>query len=315
VGPVDLAALIAQKDELIADMWQHKYVDLADHYGFEIIHELARFKDRDTLAVGRRGLQATLNVVATGADPAIPSVSGVREAGYLTSTTAVEQASVPKRLITIGGGFVGLEQSRLFARLGADATIIGRLAPWAEPELASRPRHILMDEGIRVINARATSVEVHGDTRVVHTNRETASEDDAIMVATDRQARIDARDLTAAGFELDNRGSSKSLISSAHPTTGSSRPATSPVVRSSLISSAMTLRSLLRAFLVVSLVAVSALVATVAPPLAAVAGAATESCATPVTSAPAGPATVSAASTAYGQVLVVGSGATSGGLA
>jgi len=68
-----------------------------------------------------------------------------------------------------------------------------RLAPWPEPELAGRPRHILIDEGIPVISARATSVEVHGDTRVVHTNRETASEDDAIMVATDRQARIDAR--------------------------------------------------------------------------------------------------------------------------
>jgi hypothetical protein len=42
VGPVDQAAVIAQKDELIADMWQHKYVDLADHYGFEIIHESDR---------------------------------------------------------------------------------------------------------------------------------------------------------------------------------------------------------------------------------------------------------------------------------
>src|SRR5260370_7552305 len=77
--------------------------------------------------------------------------------------------------------------------------------------------------------------------------------------------------------------------------------------------STMALRSLLRAFLVVPLVAVSALVATAAPPLAPVAGAATESCATPATSAPTGPATVSAASTADGQVLFVGSRATPGG--
>lgn len=74
----------------------------------------------------------------------------------------------------------------------------------------------------------------------------------------------------------------------------------------------MRLRFLLRAFLVVPLVAAFASLATVTPPLAAVAGAATESCATPVTSAPAGPATVSAALTPYGKVLVVGSGATSG---
>lgn len=76
--------------------------------------------------------------------------------------------------------------------------------------------------------------------------------------------------------------------------------------------SMMTLRSLLRMFFAIPLVAVAALVATAALPLAPVAGAATESCATPVTSASAGPATVSATSTAYGQALVVGSGATSG---
>jgi predicted lipoprotein with Yx(FWY)xxD motif len=76
--------------------------------------------------------------------------------------------------------------------------------------------------------------------------------------------------------------------------------------------SVMALRFLLRAFLVIPFVAVTALVATAAPPLASVAGAATESCATPVTSAPTGPATVSVASTAFGRALVVGSGATSG---
>ena len=74
----------------------------------------------------------------------------------------------------------------------------------------------------------------------------------------------------------------------------------------------MTLRSLLRAFLVVPVVAVSAVAATAAPPLAPAASAATESCATPVTSAPTGPATVSAVKTVYGQALIVGSGATSG---
>jgi hypothetical protein len=72
----------------------------------------------------------------------------------------------------------------------------------------------------------------------------------------------------------------------------------------------MRLRFRLSAFLVVPLVAVFASLAPVA--LAPAAGAATESCATPVTSAPAGPATVSAASTVYGQVLVVGSGPTWG---
>lgn len=205
-GPVDLAALIAQKDELVADMRQHKYLDLAEHYGFEIIHDQARFKDSETLAVDGRELTARSYLIATGADPAIPDLPGLREAGYLTSTTAMEQTRVPKRLVTVGGGFVGLEQSQLFARLGAEVTIIGRLAPRAEPELASRLRQILIDEGIHVVDARATAVEWNGDTRVVHTDKGTPVEGDAILVATGRQARTDALDLSASGVDVDDRG-------------------------------------------------------------------------------------------------------------
>ena len=107
-----MAALIGQKNELIADLRQHKYLDLADHYGFEIIHDQATFKDSTTLVVDGRELEAGGSVIATGAEPAVPSLPGLREAGYLTSTTAMEQTRVPGRLVTIGGGFVGLEQSQ-----------------------------------------------------------------------------------------------------------------------------------------------------------------------------------------------------------
>ncbi len=206
VGSVDLPALIAQKNELIADLRQHKYLDLAEHYGFEIIHDEARFKDADTLVVDGRELHARAYVIATGAAPAVPVLPGLHEAGHLTSTTAMEQKSVPQRLITIGGGFVGLEQSQLWARLGAQVAIIGRLAPRAEPELASRLRQILIDEGIRVVNARATAVEQRGEIRVVHTDRGDAVEGDAILVATGRQARVDALELGAADVALDDRG-------------------------------------------------------------------------------------------------------------
>jgi mercuric reductase len=99
-----------------------------------------------------------------------------------------------------------LELSQLFARLGAQVTIIGRLAPRTEPELAARLRRILADEGIQVVNARATAVEHQSDTRVVHTDRRSSVEGDAILVATGRRARIESLDLPAAGVELDDRG-------------------------------------------------------------------------------------------------------------
>jgi mercuric reductase len=206
VGPVDLAAVIAQKNDLITEMRQHKYLDLAESYAFEIIHGEAHFTNPTTLAVDGREIRAHSYLIATGADPAIPPLPGLQEAGYLTSTTAMELTTVPKRLVTIGGGFVGLEQSQLFARLGAQVTIIGRIAPRAESELASRLRHFLIDEGIHVADARATGVEERNGTKEVHTDGGAIVEGDAILVAAGRNARVEALDLAKADVELDGNG-------------------------------------------------------------------------------------------------------------
>jgi mercuric reductase len=205
-GPVDLTALIGQKDDLVAGMCQHKYLDLAEVYGFEIVAGHTRFKDTKTLTIDGHELRAGAYVVATGTEPTIPPLPGLHEAGFLTSTTAMEHTSVPERLVTIGGGFVGLELSQLYARLGTRVTIIGRLAPRAEPELASRLRLILMDEGIDVIGARATAVEPHGPAKVVHTDRGRSVHGDAVLVAAGRHARLYSLDPQAAGVEVDEAG-------------------------------------------------------------------------------------------------------------
>ncbi|MBF6557708.1 MAG: mercury(II) reductase [Acidimicrobiales bacterium] len=205
-GAVDLAAVVAQKDELIADMRQHKYLDLAESYDFDIIQGQARFEDRETLTVDGREVRARAYLIATGATPAVPELPGLPESGFLTSTTAMEQQVVPERLVTIGGGFVGLEQSQLFARLGSQVTIVGRLAPRTEPELASRLRLILIDEGIAVVNDRAVAVEQRGDTRMVQTATGSTVEGSAVLVAAGRSARVDGLDLEQAGVELDAHG-------------------------------------------------------------------------------------------------------------
>ncbi len=205
-GPVDVAELVAQKNELIADMRQHKYLDLADSYGFEIVNGEAHFTSPTTVAVDGREIRSHLYVIATGAEPAVPPLPGLREAGFLTSTTAMEQTELPQRLVVIGGGFVGLEQAQLFARLGSRVTMVGRIAPRAEPELASRLRKILIDDGITVVNARASAVEERDGVKVVQTDKGSSVEGETILVATGRQARVDALDLAAADIEVDGDG-------------------------------------------------------------------------------------------------------------
>lgn len=205
-GWVDLAALIGQKDELVGEMRQHKYVDLAGIHGFEILSGEASFDSPETIAVSGRRIRARNYIIATGADPLVPPLPGLATTDYLTSTTAMEQTTVPKRLVTIGGGFVGLEQSQLFARLGADVTIIGRIAPHAEPALASRLRQILIDENLHIANTHAVSVDDHDGTKRVHAADGNVYPTDAILVATGRKARTVALDVERAGIDLNTDG-------------------------------------------------------------------------------------------------------------
>jgi mercuric reductase len=205
-GPVDLAALVSQKDELVAGLRQAKYLDLADDYGFEVIHGTARFAGRDSLEVDGRRWQAGGYVVATGAEPAVPDLPGLAEAGYLTSTTAMELTELPERLVVIGAGFVGLEQSQLFARLGTSVHLVGRLAPHGEPELAAWIARVFTDEGIVLHGARATAVHRTAGGVEVACADGSRCVGDAVLVATGRRARTEGLGLDAAGVERDERG-------------------------------------------------------------------------------------------------------------
>jgi len=151
-------------------------------------------------------VRARAYLVATGAEPAVPDIPGLCEAGYLTSTTAMQLEDVPRRLVTIGGGFVAMEQGQLFSRLGSEVTIVGRLAPRAEPELADWMARVFADEGIQVVPERVVDVERDGHTAVLVTDSGTRVETDAVIVAVGRSPRVAGLHLDAAGVDLDERG-------------------------------------------------------------------------------------------------------------
>lgn len=205
-GPVDFGVLIAQKNELVVDLRQAKYLDLAAVYNFEIIHGDARFTGPETLDVGGRTLLASSYLVATGAEPAVPDIPGLADVGYLTSTTAMALTELPRRLVVIGGGFVGMEQAQLFTRLGSDVHLVGHVAPRAEPELALWMSRILADDGIDIHDARAETVERTGSGVTVVCDDGSRCVGDAVLVATGRRPRTGDLGLEDAGVKLDNRG-------------------------------------------------------------------------------------------------------------
>ncbi len=205
-APVDLAALVAQKDDLVAALRDAKYAEVAAAYGFEVRPGQARFTDSETLQVDGTVVQAAAFVVATGAEPGVPDLPGLKAVDHLTSTTAMELRELPASLVVIGGGYVGMEQAQLFAHLGSRVSVVGRLAPQAEAEVADVIRAVFTEDGITVVEDRAVSVGTDGHQVVVVTASGRRISGQRLLVAAGRLPRTDGLGLAAAGITTDERG-------------------------------------------------------------------------------------------------------------
>src|SRR5260370_6543323 len=115
---VDWRATIRQKDALVSGLRQAKYAGLLPAYnGIAYREGPARLVEGGVVANGAR-IAADKIVIATGARPAIPALPGIETAPYLTSTTALDLADLPKSLLVIAGGYVGAELAQMFSRAG-----------------------------------------------------------------------------------------------------------------------------------------------------------------------------------------------------
>lgn len=207
-GPVDMGALVTAKDDLVGELRQSKYLDLADEYGFELLDGDARFVAGPALEVDGRRVEAAHYLVASGAEPHVPAIAGLDVSGYLTSTTAMELTSLPGSLLVIGGGYVAMEQAQLFAHLGTRVTMLVRsqLARGEEPEVAAVVRDAFEAEAIAV-HEDITPDEVRrdgNDVVVLAAGQEFRARQ--LLLATGRSPRTDRLGLQEIGVELGARG-------------------------------------------------------------------------------------------------------------
>ena len=205
-GAVDLPALMVQKRDLIDSLRQAKYADVADAHGFEVRYGHVVFSDESTLLVDGEPLTASAYVIATGAQPQIPDLEGLDTVSWLTSTTAMELQALPASMVVVGAGYVGLEQAQLWAHLGTQVTLVGRLAPHAEPEITDVLRGVFTDEGITVVEDRAVAVEQTPDGVVVTTDNGRQALGERLLIATGRTPVSGGLGLDAAGVKTDELG-------------------------------------------------------------------------------------------------------------
>lgn len=212
----DWKALVQQKQELVEVLRKAKYSDLLPAYNsIAYLEGKASFGEDGALLFDGKQFSASKIIIATGARPALPSIQGINDVPYLTSTTALELQELPKSLLIIGAGFIGAEIAQLFARAGVKVTMVSRsgLLPQAEPEIGEALMRYFMDERISVLSGIAYErIEADNGTirlHVMSNGKPTTVTAERVLVATGRTANTGSLNLGFAGIETAKNNSVK----------------------------------------------------------------------------------------------------------
>lgn len=165
--------------------------------------------------VGNETYDAKHIVIATGSDVAsLPGIT-IDEKQVVSSTGALELKSVPKTMVVIGGGVIGLEMGCVWSRLGAQVTVVeylDRILPGMDGELSKETQKILKKQGINFkLGAKVTSVKTDksGSKLTIEPAKGGSAEiidAEIVLVAVGRKAYTDKLGLDAVGVERDERG-------------------------------------------------------------------------------------------------------------
>jgi mercuric reductase len=210
----DFAKIIGHEQAMVDQLRREKYERvIAGLPHVEVIAKRARFVSPNTLDVDGDSISADKILIAVGSSATVPAIAGLREAGFLTHIEALRRTMVPKKLIVIGTGPLGLEFAQVYARFGSQVTMLQRgtrFFPRTEPALADRLREVLQRESIVIeTGAVVRSVRVERGRKVVtySTGRPHSVDLDAdeILLATGKTPNTADLGLGAIGVSVDDR--------------------------------------------------------------------------------------------------------------
>lgn len=211
-GEIDVASVLARRDELISNLDDDGQADWVASVGAELVRGKGRLAGPRRVDVEgpdgtTRRLEAERGVViATGSRPMVPPIDGLSDVDAWTNREATTTSQIPDRLAVLGGGVVGCEMAQAYRRLGAEVTVIeasdrilSNYDGWVSELLADA----FDADGIAVmVGAKATEVRRGGDGTVVVTLDDGRTvEADELLVATGRTFNTDDLGLGTVGLE------------------------------------------------------------------------------------------------------------------
>ena len=213
---VNFAQMITRKREVVSTTV--KGIDfLMDKNKITVLRGLGSFKDATHINITGKDAQiiaATHTIIATGSTPGSLPFIALDKERIITSTEALELSEIPKHLVVIGGGVIGLELGQVYRRLGAEVSVIeyaDRISPVLDVALSKELMKVMKKQGVKFhLSHQVTAVERNGDTITVTANDKKGApqtfEGDYCLLSVGRRPYTNGLNAEAAGVTLNERG-------------------------------------------------------------------------------------------------------------
>lgn len=210
---VDLPAVLARKNKVVQGFRDSIQKRIEQKPNIRLVRGHARFIEPHRVQVGEEIFESEKIFIDTGTRPEIPNIAGMDSIPYLTNITIMELQEVPKHLLVLGGGYIGLEFGQMFLRFGSRVTIVHRserILRDEDPDIAEALQKALEAEGISFcLSASAQRIEGRDGAiaLTVETRKGTETmEGSHLLVATGRKPNTDELGLENAGIAVNERG-------------------------------------------------------------------------------------------------------------
>lgn len=214
----DLARMIARKNEVV-DQTTKGITFLMDKNKITVYEGVGSFESSTQVKVTKNDgsseiIDSKYIIIATGSKPSsLPFITLDKER-VITSTEALELKEIPKHLVVIGGGVIGLELGSVYKRLGSEVTVVefmDKIIPTMDGALSKELNKVLRKQGMKfMLSTAVQAVERNGDTVKVTAKdkkgEEVVVEGDYVLVSVGRKPYTDGLSLEKAGVDLDERG-------------------------------------------------------------------------------------------------------------
>ncbi|EAR00238.1 dihydrolipoyl dehydrogenase [Maribacter sp. HTCC2170] len=215
---VNLQKMIARKQGVV-DMTTKGIQFLMDKNKIDVYEGLGSFKDATHINIAKNDgetetIEAKKTIIATGSKPSTLPFITLDKERVITSTEALKLNEIPKHMIVIGGGVIGLELGQVYKRLGADVSVVefmDRIIPTMDAGLSKELMKSMKKQKVKFhLSHKVKSVERKGDEVIVKADNKKGEEvtlkGDYCLVSVGRRPFTDGLNAEAAGVKLDDRG-------------------------------------------------------------------------------------------------------------